>query len=320
MKKKLIISIAFIIILILSFFIIRKIYDKSFENEVIISQLTVKDTSKDDEKEKIVKSQFDKIEFVDNNDLISDTNLYNFYKKQISWKGLTNNVAVSKDKVHWYIKDEMNYLQLHLFTNNVTYSVTNLFDILMNSYQLDSIDLTNSAYSTALMSLRYRQLLPYVMQIIHQANNSSNRVIISKCITWLDYIQHPDTLRTILKLNKLIPEDSYLRKETLFGYLPFFYRKDCLDVYIEIADQPEKYDHNTWYAAAYNIGWFTNDIAISTSKRAYKTMKEFKKYWPESPDSRVLNVRILKAQMERQKNIMDGKKPPRKRPKPLLDE
>jgi len=306
MKKKLIISIAFIIIFILFF---------NIKNKKEVSKKEIARTKKE-----VVKLEYKKPANIKKNNFLSNTNLNSFYTKQISWDTLTNNITLSKNKVTWWIRDEMKYLKDNLFTKNATYSITNLFEILIKKSIPITINITNTAYSTGLMSLRYRQLLPYVKQIILQSNQTINRDVAIKCITWLGKIQHPDTLRTILELDKLIPENSYLRKETRFGYLPFFYRKDCLDVYIEIADQPEKYDHNMWYAAAYKIGWFTNDIAISANKRAYKTMKEFKKYWPESPESRFLNVRILKAQMEIQKRIINGKRPPRKQPKPLLDE
>ncbi len=306
MKKKLIISIAFIIIFILFF---------NIKNKKEVSKKEIARTKKE-----VVKLEYKKPANIKKNNFLSNTNLNSFYTKQISWDTLTNNITLSKNKVTWWIRDEMKYLKDNLFTKNATYSITNLFEILIKKSIPITINITNTAYSTGLMSLRYRQLLPYVKQIILQSNQITNRDVAIKCITWLGKIQHPDTLRTILELDKLIPENSYLRKETRFGYLPFFYRKDCLDVYIEIADQPEKYDHNMWYAAAYKIGWFTNDIAISANKRAYKTMKEFKKYWPESPESRFLNVRILKAQMETQKRIINGKRPPRKQPKPLLDE
>jgi len=326
MKKKIII---FPLLLIISFILIMVIINnRKKEIKYVIS------FSNSNKSEIITEHKLTKLHLVSqekfNNkteglkitdEFITQNNKTNiFYTKQISWDTLTNNITLSKDKVTWWIRDEIKYLHENLFTNNVTYSVTNLFEILINSYQLDSIDLTNSSYSTGLMSLRYRQLLPYVKQILLQSNQIANRDVAIKCTTWLGKIQHPDTLRTILELDKLIPEDSYIRKKTRFGYLPFFYRKDCLDVYIEVANQPEKYDHDMWYAAAYKIGWFTNDIAISANNRAYKTMKEFKKYWPESPDSLFLNIRCLKEQIKTQQEIIDGEKPPRRQPKPLLDE
>jgi len=309
MKKKLIISIAFIIVFIL-FFNIKN-------NKEVLKKETAKT------KKEVVKLEYKKPANIDKNNFLSNTNLNAFYTKQISWDTLTNNITLSKDKVTWWIRDEIKYLYENLFTNNVTYSVTNLFNILVKNSIPITLSITNSAYSTGLISLRYRQLLPYVKQIILQVNNSSNRDIASKYITWLGHIQHPDTLRTILELDKEIPQDSILRQKKpriWDGALPFFYRKDCLDVYIEVANQPEKYDYGMWNSAVYNIGWFTNDCAIQAYNRAYKVMKHFKKYWPESPVSRSIDRVCMATQMKTRQRIIDGKQLPRKRPKPLLDE
>ena len=319
MKKKSIISIAFIIIFILTFIISSNIYNKSSENEVIIKQLIKKSTDKNVKKEKIIKSKSNKVGTIASSNLLLNVDLNAFYAKQINWDSFTNNITLSRDKVTWWIRDEMKYLHENLFTNNVTYSVTNLFNILVKNSIPTTLNITNTAYLTGLMSLRYCNLLPYVKQIILQANQTTNYISADMYISWLGHIQHPDTLRIILELNKLLTKDSQLRKERRWSMkwtdnLPVFFRDDCLPVYLEITRNPEKYTLTEWRTAHGALLYFTNNIAVTEYKKGIKNIQKVHK------NLHPLIIRDMRSRIEYQNDFCTGKKPLIKRPKPLLDE
>ena len=258
------------------------------------------------------------------------SNNESFKTGNISVSELTNIIFNLDENPFWYNKKIVDIVGLTIFDNKKTVALTNFIEKLIEGKLKNDNKalapfpdnlLSNRFYGDVLVAMRYHKLLPYMAnKILEKSYETNNIKDIKARIQWLFYVPHPDTLRTILELDKIIPEDSYLRKDTRFGDLPFFYRKDCLDVYIEIIDQPEKYNHKNWYSAVEKTGWFTNDCAIRAYTRAYKVMKNFKKYWPELPDSISINRECMKTQMKTRQRIIDCKRPPRKRPKPLLDE
>ena len=313
MKKKLIYLIILIIMVIIVLLLINK---QSKQSELVVSNIL---TNQINRTEIIIQPKQHKTQLFEPEKFSTNNSVF-LKNESINLQQLTN-IVLSKNDYSYRRKQRIiKEVIPEIFRKNNEIQLTNLINLIIQGAINDSTNIHHPFLDT-LCILRFRKLLPYMANKMLKDNNDISKIKdVEMCITWLGHIQHSDTLRTILELDKLIPENSYLRKVTRFGYLPFFYRRDCLDVYIEIVDQPEKYDHDTWYDVAYKIGWFTNDIAISASKRAYKTMKKFKKYWPESPESRFLNVRILKAQMETQKKIINGKSSTRKQPKPLLDE
>ena len=215
------------------------------------------------------------------------------------------------------------YLSSMIFSNNTCISVTSIVDKTVSGWVNYHDTKTGGYYSLGLGALRYKSLTKYMANELLKMEKSSNALFAAKYKAWFDNIQHPDTLRTILELDKKISEDSYLRKGTLSiwkGALPLFYRNDCLDIYIDVVDKPSDFNYRMWNSAAYNIGWFTNEVAIQAYNRAYKVMENFKKYWPELSDSYSLNAACMKTQMKTRQKIIDGRDKPLIQPKPLLDE
>ena len=278
-------------------------------------------------KKEIAQLKYSIIE-IPTNDFFSKSEYSKIIK--ISMSDFTNIIINLDENPVWYNEKIINIVGSTLFANKKSIILTNFIEkVIEGKLRKDNKTVapfpdnlpSNRFYGDVLIAMRYRKLLPYMAnKILEDSNNTNKEKEIKFRISWLPYIEHPDTLRLILELDKKIPEDSYLRKNTRICNLPFFYRKDCLDVYIEIADQPENYDYYKWNSAARHIGWFTNDIAISAFDRAYKIMKNYKKYWPELPSSMQLEIICMKTQMKTRQRIIDGQRPPRKQPKPLLDE
>jgi len=254
-------------------------------------------------------------------------NSENFKTGKISISELTNIIFNLDENPVWYNKKIVDIVGSTIFDNKKTIALTNFIEKLIEGkLKNDKKTLapfpdnlpSNRFYGDVLVAMRYHKLLPYMAnRILEKSYETNNLKDIHARIQWFFYVPHPDTLRTILELDKEIPEDSYLRKETRFSYLPFFYRKDCLDVYIKIADQPEKYNYNRWMDAIANIGWFTNDCAIRAYDRAYKVMKNFKKYWPELPNSISINRDCMTTQMKTRQRIINGIDKPCKQPNPI---
>jgi len=204
----------------------------------------------------------------------------------------------------------------YLYKNNTSLMLTNAFDKLLNNCIIENYNTTGRYLADGLISLKYKALLPYAREIIFSHSYTNIRVA-SKCISWLSNIQHPDTLQTHLELNKLIPQDSQLRKGSIAIWsdnLPVIFRDDCLPVYLEITRNPEKYNLTEWRTAHGALLRFTNDIAVTEYKRGIKKIQKVHK------DLHPLIIRDMRNRIEYQNDYCTGKKPLIKRTKPLLDE
>jgi len=313
MKKKLIISVIFIIVFIILLLIINK---QLKSKKLVVKNIS---TNQINRTEKNIQSQEHPIQllepeiFTTNDSVLLENEFINLHQ-------LTNIILSKSDYSYRRKQRIIKEVIPEIFQTNNEIQLTNLIELLLQKHFINQNNI-HEPYSDLFVLLRYRKLLPYMARkILGKSHDTNNINDVQLCISWLDYVPHPNTLRTILELDKLIPMDSALRKKTHFGELPFFYRRDCLDVYMDVANHPEKYRYYMWNSAVYNIVWFTNDVAIHAHNRAYQVMKNYKKYWPELPDATWMDIECMKSQMESRQRIIDGIDKPRKQPKPILDE
>ncbi len=248
------------------------------------------------------------------------TNTSFFLKNEfINFSQFTNIVLNKSDYSYRRKQRILNNVVPKIFHNSNKIQLTNLVDLIIRGAINESTNI-HSPFLDTLCILRFHKLLPYMAnKILENSNKISKIKDAEMCMTWLGHIQHPDTLQTHLKLNRLLTKDSLLRKERRWAMkwtdnLPVFFRDDCLPIYLEITCNPEKYNLTEWRTAHGALLRFTNEIAVTEYKKGIKNIQKVHK------NLHPLIIRDMRSRIKYQNDFCTGEKPLIKKPKPLLDE
>ena len=313
MKKKIILYSLFLIIsLILIIAIVN-----NFNREEIKYDITFIDSSESDkivESEKITPHLVKQEQF---NNRIIGLEITGEYKRIYLTQNDFSNIIYKLDYSLHYKRKIAKIVLPYLYKNNTSLMLTNAFDKLLHNCLIEHYKTTGMYLSDGLISLKYKALLPYAKRKIHSYIYSTNTQVASMCAGWLSNIQHPDTLRAHLELNRLIPEDSQLRKGSIAVWsdnLPVIFRDDCLPVYLDIIHNPKKYNFTEYRTALNAIVHFTNAVAVAEYKRGIKQIPIYYK------NIHPLIIRNMRNRIKYQNDFCTGKKPLIKKTRPLLDE
>jgi len=312
MKKKLIISVAFIITVIIVLLVINK---QSKQSELVVDNILTNQINRTEIKIQPRKHEpqiFESEKFSTNTSLFLKDEFINFSQ-------FTNIVLNISDYSYRRKQRILNNVVPKIFHNSNKIQLTNLVDLTIQGAINDSTNVHHPFLDT-LCILRFHKLLPYMAnKILENSKNISKIKDAEMCMTWLGHIQHPDTLRTHLELNRLLTKDSPLRKDRRWAMkwtdnLPVILRDDCLPIYLEITRNPEKYNLTEWRTAHGALLRFTNDIAVTEYKKGIKNIQKVHK------NLHPLIIRDMHSRIKYQNDFCTGKIPLLKRPKPLLDE
>jgi len=251
-----------------------------------------------------------------------EDDLVDFYTKKIYWDDFSN-ILINTYNVPSARKHRaLSFFKENIFSDGKGYSITNFIDfVLQKRIEYDYTE-TGKYYSAAFISLRYKNLIPYMAQKLITAESNNNIILASRCISWFEYIDHPDMVKTFLLLDKIIPEDSPFRQgsdHTWYKYVPFVYRHDCLPVYLEVSNNPTKWDYTIWNQAAAMLAKFTNDTAVTGLRNAYTILTHSQNYWGSRKHDNITTYNFEKS-FKTQQDRISGKINVLSEPHPLLDE
>ena len=89
--------------------------------------------------------------------------------------------------------------------------------------------------------------------------------------------------------------------------MPLFTRNDCLEIYLDIVNHPEKHRFGRWYDAVEKLQYFTNATAVAGMQRALAVVKDPAKYWPDMGPS--LWIWSVEDKIKHQQEFIEGKRP-----------
>lgn len=123
---------------------------------------------------------------------------------------LRSNILYPTEQGRYIIADFDRYVAPELFATNRAYTPQSLYLLCCERMKDVSNRKRAHAYCNTLLSLRYRTLLPLLKEQILSAVTTNDLGRANIAVSRLDYIAHPDTLRTFLEMDAALPSNSVL--------------------------------------------------------------------------------------------------------------